>query len=95
MHTFFWRACKDLKYSPTVDLFATATHKHVERYHAPTVDSHAAGMDAFAVNWQLERRPYANAPWPVIDNVLGKLIADQVSAMVVVTSWPGAPWFEL
>ena len=58
----FWRACKQLLFSPSVDLFATAAHKQVVRYYSPFPDPHSAGLDAFGVNWQLERRPYANPP---------------------------------
>ena len=91
----FWRACKELRFSPTVDMFATTYYKHVERYYAPTMYPHAAGADAFAVNWQLERRPYTNSTWPLIGRVLRKIETDQVSVIVVALNWIWAPWFKL
>ena len=36
----FRMAYKDLKFSPTVDLFATTHRKHVDRYYVPTLDPH-------------------------------------------------------
>ena len=42
----FHQAAKQLKFKPSVDLFATPDHHHVESYFAPKRDAHAAAINA-------------------------------------------------
>ena len=91
----FHQAAKQLKFKPSVDLFATADHHQVERYFAPQRDAHAAAINAFSVDWRREWHPYANHPWPLIAQVLNKVLTERVSIMVVVPDWPKAPWHTL
>ena len=61
---YFHRACRLLKFKPTVDLFASAAHHQIERYY--TLDFHdrnAAGVNAFSISWTDEFRPYINQPF--------------------------------
>ena len=93
---FFNTACRALKFKPSVDLFANAAHHQVPSYF--TLDLHdrnAAGVNAFSVSWAAEASPYINPPWVLIPQVLQKLIAEKVTAMVVIPSWCNAPWYEL
>ena len=49
----FHQARKELKYKPSVDLFANAEHHQLPRYYSPVADSKAAGVDAFVANGKL------------------------------------------
>ena len=37
--------------------------------------------------------PYANHTWPIIGQVLQNLASDRLTMLLVVQSWPCAPWF--
>ena len=58
----FKKACKDLAFKPTVDLFANRQHQQVPRYFARTSDPESAGRDGLMQDWTKELRPYANTP---------------------------------
>ena len=92
---FFRQACKRLKFKPSADLFASATHKQLHRYYSRTPDPTALGTNALSFDWQAESAPYANPPWSLIPQVLSKIVADEVRLMLVVPEWPRAPWFKL
>ena len=46
----FHQAAKQLKFKPSVDVFATADHYQVARYLATKQDAHAAAINAFYVD---------------------------------------------
>ena len=93
---FFHSACKALKFKPSVDLFANAAHHQLPRYFTiDPRDRNAAGVNAFSVSWASEKRPYINPPWVLISQVLQKIIAEKVTAMIVIHSWRNASWYEL
>ena len=86
----FRQACKRLKFKPSADLFASATHKQLHRYYSRTPDPKALGTNALSFDWQAESAPYANPPWSLIPQVLSKIVADEVRLMLVVPEWPRA-----
>ena len=91
----FRQACKRLKFKPSADLFASATHKQLHRYYSRTPDPKALGTNALSFDWQAESAHYANPPWSLIPQVLSKIVADEVRLMLVVPEWPRAPCFQL
>ena len=93
--TVFKMACKKLKFKPSVDLFASATHHQLHRYYSKDYDPLSLGQDAFRYDWLAEAAPYANPPWSVIPQVLQKVMRDQVRMMLVVPEWPNAPWYSV
>ena len=58
----FLQACKRLKFKPSADLFASATHTQLHRYYSRTPDPKALGTDALSFYSQAESAPYANSP---------------------------------
>ena len=91
----FRRVSRELRFKPSVDLFANVRHHQVPRYFALGPDPHAAGDDAFKQDWSKEERPYANPPWPLIGKVLKKVAQEKLRIMMIVPQWPKAPWFDL
>ena len=79
----FASAKKTLRFKPSCDLFASASHHQLPRYFAPTSDALAAGKDAFSICWQQEATPYINPPWSLIPDVLKKIQTDRVKCMFV------------
>ena len=45
----FHQAGKQLKFKPSVDLFASSAHHQLLRYYSKTPDPKAAGIDAFSL----------------------------------------------
>ena len=91
----FASAKKTLRFKPSCDLFASASHHQLPRYFAPTSDTHAAGKDAFSICWQQEATPYINPPWSLIPDVLKKIQSDRVKCMFVCPKWSNAAWWPL
>lgn len=89
----FAQACSELKFHPTVDLFANAQHHQVPRYMAPRSDPWASAVDALAHDWRTESRLYSNPPWSMIAQVLEKVAKDKVRMLMVIPEWRTAPWF--
>ena len=46
----FHQARKELRFKPSVDLFANADHHQLHRYYSPVADPKAAGADAFTAH---------------------------------------------
>ena len=55
----FRQACKRLKFKPSADLFASATHKQPHRYYSRNPDPKALGTNALSFDWQAESATYA------------------------------------
>ena len=91
----FRRAIKELKYKPSADLFASATHHQLPRYYSKEDDSRAVSTDALEFPWQAENSPYVNPPWSLISTALRKIHREGVRAMVVTPEWPNAAWYPL
>ena len=84
----FRLAIKELKFKPSADMFASATHHQLPRYYSKENDPQAVGQNALAFPWQAEFRPYVNPPWSLISTVLRKIHREGVRAMVVTPEWP-------
>ena len=84
---------KHFRFKPSVDLFASSTHRQLPRYYSKVRDPQAVGRDAFQADWQAESAPYANPPWSQISRVLNKVIQDQVRLLLVLPDWQRAPWY--
>ena len=91
----FRQVCKRLKFKPSADLFASATHKQLHRYYSRTPDPSDVGTSALSFDWQAESATSANPPWSLMPQVLSKIVADEVRLMVVVTEWTHALRFKL
>ena len=90
----FHDACKQLKFKPSADMFASSEHHQLPRYYSLFPDKFAHGIDCFAHDWSLET-PYANPPWPLIPAMLRKIKLHRMKAMVVVPTWPSSSWWLL
>jgi len=91
----FRKARKELRFQPSIDIFASRTHHQLPRYFSKSADAQAAGINAMKQNWQAEAAPYINPPWSLIYQVLRKIKREQVRALVVLPEWPNADWYPL
>ena len=89
----FREAARRLRFRPTADMFASASHHQLPRYYAVRHDPKAIGINAFQYDWKREWAPYANPPWDLIGAVLTKVAHDKVTVMSVIPEWPQAPWY--
>ena len=53
----FRQACKRLKFKPSADMFASATHKQLHRYYSRTPDPKALGTNALSFDCRLNQPP--------------------------------------
>ena len=90
----FKQVCKQLRFKPSIDLFASATHCQIPRYFSKGYDPKSVGQDAFCQDWQAESAPYANPPWSEIPRVLAKVVKEQVRLLLVVPDCAMAPHFS-
>ena len=91
----FKYAVKELRFKPSIDVFASRTHHQLPRYYSKHPDPRSAGTNALRQNWQAEATPYINPPWSQIAPALKKLQHERVRAMVVLPEWPSASWYPL
>lgn len=85
-------------YGPhTIDLFATYQNTQLESYSSRYPDPGAVMIDSLspANNWADFKNPYANPPFAIILQVLGKLRSHvkQITVTMIAPVWPSRPWF--
>jgi hypothetical protein len=81
---------------PTVDLFAHALNRKMDRFVAMDgpLALGAVATDAFSFSWRKEI-PYAFPPIQLIGRMLQRMHEEQVTAVVVIPKWPSEPWWNL
>jgi len=86
----------DKEWGPhTMDRFATANDKLVDRYNARAMGPGCLGVDALAQtdkNWRAEHN-WCHPPWALLAQLAGKLRASGASATVVTPTWRSEAWY--
>ena len=77
---------------PTVDLFASALNKQLDKYVSWKPDPGAALVDAFSCDWKNEFF-YIFPPFSLVGRVLQKVETDKSHAILVAPIWPTQPWY--
>lgn len=77
---------------PTVDLFASALNKQLDKYVSWKPDPGAVVIDAFSCDWKNEFF-YIFPPFSLIGKVLQKLERDKSQAIIVTPVWTTQPWY--
>jgi hypothetical protein len=95
----FRHACRQLRFKPRADVFATRHHRQLKYYcsprHRDQSHKYCIADDAFSIKWNRKDLPiYANPPWFEIPRVLDKIIQDKARVMLVCPLWPRADWFD-
>ena len=80
--------------SPVIDLFASSANAKLPRYISWLLDPHAYAVDAFTVSWQ-DLTFYAFPPFSLLPRVLGKIIQDKATGLLIVPKWTTQSWFPL
>ena len=83
-----------LKFTPSVDLFASRLNARYERYVSFRPDPEAFAVDAFSLSWQ-SLDFYAFPPFSVITRVLQKVRRDRAEGIIVVPRWPTQVWWPV
>ena len=50
--------------------------------------------DAFTKNWGEESLLWMNPPFETLEEVVGKIIVDKATAIVIVPEWPKRRWWQ-
>ena len=89
----FSEVCQELKFRPTVDMFASAELHQLPRYCTrDRSDQYAYKINVYSWKWTNERA-YINPPFKSIPKILGKIIADKAQVMMVIPYWPKSEWY--
>ena len=83
-----------LKFTPSVDLFASRLNAQYERYVSFRPDPEAFAVDAFSLSWQ-SLDFYAFPPFSVITRVLQKVRRDRAEGIIVDPRWPTQVWWPV
>lgn len=90
----FHRACSLLRFSPTVDAFASAMNTQLPRFWSFRPEPGSLAVDAMVQDWRLER-PWANPPFSLVGRTLRLLREQQATAAVCVPVWESQAWWPL
>jgi len=90
-----WFKQLDADYGPhTIDRFATANNRHLERYNSAWGDPMSEGVDCFTQdNWETENN-FCNPPWELLQRLADLLRETGAEATVVAPYWPAEVWFQ-
>ncbi len=81
-----------LKFTPTIDLFASRVNKQFDRYASFRPDPEAEMIDAFTVHWGMLNF-YMFPPFSVVSAVLRKILEDKAEGICVLPDWPTRAWY--
>jgi hypothetical protein len=76
----------------SIDLFASAWNRQLEKFVSWHPQPMAYGVDAFSLSWS-NLQAYAFPPFTLIQRCLGKIRKDQGDLTMVAPYWPTQPWF--
>jgi len=93
LHPSCFQALSQRWGSHSIDLFATETNRQVPRFCTRWPSPLAVALDAFAISWAAEARPWINPPWDLLPRVLQKLRLEGASATVIAPRWLSATWW--
>ena len=88
----FQRITAELKFQPSIDLFASRLNAKTEDYVSFRPDPGASAIDAFSLNWK-HLRFYAFPPFCLLTKVVQKVIRDEAEGIIIAPVWPTQPWY--
>jgi hypothetical protein len=83
------------RYKVVLDMFASGLNSQVPLFWSRYPEPGSAGVDAFAFRWSGLNGLYANPPWPLIPQILQRLLLEKAIILLVFPRWHGAPWWPL
>ena len=90
----FLKACKKIKCSPNIDLFASRINYQVKPFVSYREDPEALAINAFHLSWQ-NYKFYAFPPFGIINQVLQKMQQEKSEGMVLIPKWPTQTWWPM
>jgi len=91
----FQYACRQLKFKPVIDVFASKLHHQLPHYFSrDKEDVYAYGIDAFSQDWSKENL-YINPPFKQMNQVVQKLVRERGRALVIAPVLPKQKWYQL
>jgi hypothetical protein len=78
---------------PHLDLFATPDNAKLPLFVCPYQDPSAWDTDAFSLSWK-GMWAYAFPPFPLLTEVLQKMIREPCDVVLVAPAWPSQIWFH-
>ena len=85
-------ACRQLRFLPDIDLFASRLNNQMNKYVSYRPDPGAVAIDAFSLSWK-NLTFYAFPPFSVVGRVVQKIRQERATGILVVPDWPTQPWY--
>ena len=79
-------------FQPEVDLFASALNHHIPTYIPWLPDPNAYAVNACTVSWT-DLQFYAFPPFSLIPLVLGRIVTDRATGLLIILQWTTQSWF--
>ena len=92
----FMKMCHSVSLTPQVDLFATKFSAKCKIYFSALEEKEAAGLDAFAANWDRFQILYAFPPPVLIPRIVYRWKKRQTKGTLILIApyWPTKTWFS-
>ena len=90
--SIFQAAVRFLKFTPSIDCFATRVNAQLGDYVSRQPDPFAKHIDAFSLNWG-PLNAYLFPPFSLINRVLQKIRIDRATVLCVLPVWKTQAWW--
>ena len=89
----FHKVLQTLKFSPTIDLFASRLNHQLPTYVSYKPDPNAYAVDAFSLVWK-QFKFYCFPPFSCITECLQKIKKEESEGLLIVPRWPTQPFYS-
>ena len=86
-------ACKELHYTPDIDLFASRNNCQLHKFVSFKQDPDAEYIDAFTLNWE-ELKFWAFPPFNMLLKTVKKIAADKAEGILILPLWKAQPFYS-
>jgi ribonuclease HI len=93
--SIFLDLCQRLRFTPTLDAFASGWNAQVPRFLSLNREIRAIGMNGLYHSWKGESGVYAYPPIPLIPHVLRKAMEERVPLLLITPDWETLPSIHL
>ena len=85
---------KEVHFLRDIDMFASRSNCHLDRFVSYTLEPNAFAVNAFTLDWTT-LAIYAFPPFSCVGNTVRKIIQDKAMGIIIVRNWPSQSWFYM
>ena len=84
--------CAELRFSPTIDIFATRINTELRTFVSYRPDPNCVEVNAFLINWKKEKL-CTFPPFVCLSQTLQKIYQDKAKGTLIAPDWPSQPFY--